>query len=90
MGKWRKWKGISAAGIESMEGIVNREMLSWSALYPYQLIVVLLSFELLSDCLHISFQSGAEFHTSSTISNFPCQESPMRMPEFELRAYQSI
>ena len=77
-------------GIESTEGIANvGGDACWSTLYPYQLEAVLFLFELLSDCLHISFQLGAEFHISNVIRRCVHQESPKETPEFELSVYQS-
>ena len=45
--------------------------------------------ELLSDCFHMFFQSGAEFCNSHMIRGFPCQETMNQMPELEFRVYHN-
>ena len=45
---------------------------------------------LLSDCFHMSFQSGAVFCSSQVTRGFPCQETANRTPELEFRVYHRI
>ena len=44
---------------------------------------------LLSDCFHMSFQSGVVFCNSQEIRGFPCQATTNQTPELEFRVYQS-
>ena len=44
---------------------------------------------LLSDCFHMSFQSGAVFCSSQEIRGFPCQEIINQTPEFEFKVYHN-
>ena len=45
---------------------------------------------LLSDCFHMSFQSGAVFCSSQATRGFPCQETANRTPELEFRVYHKM
>ena len=45
---------------------------------------------LLSDCFHMSFQSGAVFCSSQEARGFPCQETKSRTPELEFRVYHRM
>ena len=79
--------GISLAGVFKIEGMSNEGgEESGNALYPYQPEFSVL----LSECFHISFQSGAVFCSSQVIKGFPCQETVSRMPELEFRVYHKM
>ena len=45
---------------------------------------------LLSDCFHMSFQSGAVFCSSQVTRGFPCQETANRTLELEFRVYHKM
>ena len=78
--------GISLAGVFRIEGMSNEgELVLGNALYPYQLELSVL----LSDCFHMSFQSGAVFCSSQEIRGFPCQETANQTPELEFRVYHN-
>ena len=80
--------GISLAGVFKIEGMLNEggELMVGNALYPYQLEFS----ALLSECFHMSFQSGAVFCNSQAIRGFPCQEITNRTPELEFRVYHRM
>ena len=44
---------------------------------------------LVSDCFHMSFQSGAVFCSSQEIRGFPCQDTVNWTPELEFRVYHN-
>ena len=56
---------------------------------PYILYQLVLP-ELLSDCFHMSFQSGVAFCNSQVIRGFPCQETVNQAPELEFKVYHSM
>ena len=79
--------GISLAGVFKIEGMSNeRGLMLGNALYPYQPEFSML----LSECFHMSFQSGVVFCSSQVIRGFPCQETLNRMPELEFSVYHKM
>ena len=72
----------------SVEDRGHNELGSMLVRMPY--ILYQLEFSaLLSDCFHMSFQSGTVFCSSQAIRGFPCQETTNQTPELEFRVYQS-
>ena len=60
-------------------------------LYGMPYILYQLEFSvLLSDCFHMSFQSGVVFCNSHAIRGFPCQEIMNWTPKLEFRVYHSM
>ena len=79
--------GISLAGVFKIEGMSNEGgLVLGNILYPYQPEFSML----LSDCFHMSFQSGAVFCSSQVIRGFPCQETASQTPELEFRVYHKM
>ena len=56
---------------------------------PYILYQLELS-KLLSDCFHMSFQSGAVFCSSQAIRDFPCQDTENWTLEFKFKVYHKM
>ena len=86
VGSQKTWIGILLAGVFRMEGITKMGEHAHGT--PYILYQLELSV-LLSDCFHMSFQSGAVFCNSHVIRAFPCQEIKNRTLELEFRVYHS-
>ena len=79
--------GISLVGVFKMEGMLNEGgFMLGNALYPYQPEFSVL----LSECFHMSFQSGVVFCSSHVIRGFPSQETASRMLELEFRVYHRM
>ena len=69
-----------------MEDIVQmKDMLGGMPYILYQLELSVL----VSDCFHMSFQSGVVFCNSQVIRALPCQEIKNQMLEFKFRVYHS-
>ena len=74
--------GVQERGHSKMEG---------SMLYGIPYIFYQPEFSvLLSDCFHMSCQSGAVFCNSQEIRGFPYQDTVNRMPELEFKVYHNM
>ena len=74
-------------GVLRIEGIMGWKEHAFGTPYIfYQLEFSML----LSDCFHMSFQSGAVFCSSQEIRGFPCQDTANQTPELEFRVYHSM